>query len=110
CLDLVDSADNVVSVLAAAPGESFRARFKKYGQPPQPKIGIGDSLVVSIWEAAGGGLFSSSPTDHVSTGSRSVTIPEQIVGRDGGVSVPFAGRVPVAGRLPVEVQRSVEQR
>ncbi len=108
--DLVDVDDNVVAALLAEPSESFRARFKKYGLPPQPKIGIGDSVVVSIWEAAGGGLFSASPTDHVSAGSRSVTIPEQVVGRDGGISVPFAGRVPVAGHLPVEVQRTIEER
>jgi polysaccharide export outer membrane protein len=108
--DLVDIDDNVLAALLAEPRESFHARFKKYGLPPQPKIGIGDAVVVSIWEAAGGGLFSASPTDHVSAGSRSVTIPEQIVGRDGGISVPFADRVPVAGRLPVEVQRTIEQR
>jgi polysaccharide export outer membrane protein len=108
--DLVDIDDNVVAALLAEPSESFHARFKKYGRPPQPKIGIGDGVVVSIWEAAGGGLFSSSPTEHVSAGSRSVTIPEQIVARDGAITVPFAGRVPVAGRLPVEVQRTIEQR
>src|SRR5439155_18363642 len=103
--NLVDIDDNVVAAVLAEPRGSLHARFKKYGLPPQPKIGIGDSVVVSIWEAAGAGLFSTSPNDHVSAGSRSVTIPEQIVGRDGGISVPFADRVPVAGRLPVEVQR-----
>ena len=108
--DLVDIDDNVVAALLALPAESFHVRFKKYGRPPQPKIGIGDSVVVSIWEAAGGGLFGASPTDHVSAGSRSVTIPEQMVGRDGGISVPFADRVPAAGRLPVEVQKTIEQR
>jgi polysaccharide export outer membrane protein len=108
--DLVDIDDNVVAALLAEPGESFHARFKKYGKPPQPKIGIGDGVVVSIWEAASGGLFSTSATDHVSAGSRSVTMPEQIVSRDGAISVPFAGRIPVAGRLPVEVQRTIEQR
>jgi len=108
--DLVDINDNVVAALLALPAESFHVRFKKYGRPPQPKIGVGDSVVVSIWEAAGGGLFGASPTDHVSAGSRSVTIPEQIVGRDGGISVPFADRVPAAGRLPIEVQKTIEQR
>lgn len=108
--DLVDISDNVVAALRSEPTESFEARFKKYGKPPQPKIGIGDSVVVSIWEAAGGGLFGASPSDHVSTGSRSVTIPEQTVGRDGGISVPFAGRVPVAGRLPIDVQKTIEGR
>jgi polysaccharide export outer membrane protein len=108
--DLVDIDDNVVAALLASPAENFHTRFKKYGRPPQPRIGVGDSLVVSIWEAAGGGLFGTSPTDHVSAGSRNVTIPEQMVGQDGGVSVPFAGRVTAAGRLPVEVQKAVEQR
>jgi polysaccharide export outer membrane protein len=108
--DLVDINDNVVAALLASPGENFHTRFKKYGRPPQPRIGVGDSLVVSIWEAAGGGLFGTSPTDHVSAGSRNVTIPEQMVGQDGGISVPFADRVPAAGRLPIEVQKTIERR
>ena len=107
---LVDIDDNVVTVQNAAPPESFSARFKKYGKPPQPKIGVGDTVVVSIWEAAGGGLFGASPTDNVSPGSRNVMIPEQVVGRDGMITVPFAGQVPVAGRTPFEVQRAIEQR
>ena len=108
--DLVDIDDNVVTALLAVPHESFQARFKKYGKPPQPRIGVGDAVVVSIWEAAGGGLFGPSATEHVSAGSRNITIPEQLVGQDGGISIPFAGRVPAAGRLPVEVQREIERR
>jgi polysaccharide biosynthesis/export protein len=108
--DLVDIDDSIVAALLASPAENFHTRFKKYGTPPRPRIGVGDSVVVSIWEAAGGGLFGTSPTDHVSAGSRNVTIPEQMVGQDGGISVPFADRVPVAGRLPVEVQKTIERR
>ena len=108
--DLVDIDENVVRALVAAPHESFQARFKKYGKPPEPTIGVGDVLSVSIWEAAGGGLFGASPTDHVSAGSRSVAIPEQVVGQDGGISVPFAGRVPAAGLKPIQVQREIEER
>jgi len=107
---LVDIDDNVVTIQNAAPPESFSARFKKYGKPPQPKIGVGDTILVSIWEAAGGGLFGASPTDNVSPGSRNVMIPEQVVGRDGMITVPFAGQVPVVGRTPFEVQRAIEQR
>jgi polysaccharide export outer membrane protein len=108
--DLVDINSNVISALLATPRESFRVRFKKYGKPPQPRIGVGDSIVVSIWEAAGGGLFSAASNDQVSSGSRSVTIPEQVVGQDGAISVPFAGRIQVAGRLPLEVQHEIEKR
>jgi polysaccharide export outer membrane protein len=108
--DVVDVNSNVVATLLAQPGESFRRRFARNGKPPPPMIGIGDTVSVSIWEAAGGGLFGASPTDHVSAGSRNVTIPEQVVARDGAISVPFAGRVPVAGKSTVEVQRTIEQR
>jgi polysaccharide export outer membrane protein len=108
--DVVEVNANVVATLLAQPAESFRRRFGKYGKPPPPKIGIGDTVSVSIWEAAGGGLFGTSPTDHVSAGSRSVTIPEQVVARDGAISIPFAGRVPVAGRSTVEVQHEIERR
>ena len=108
--DIVDVDDRVVAALLAEPHASFHTLFAKYGKPPQPRIGVGDSLVVSIWEAAGGGLFGTSPTDHVATGSRSVTIPEQVVGQDGTITIPFAGQIKAAGRLPVEVQRTIEDR
>jgi len=108
--DVVDVDDNVVSALLAQPAESFRNRYLKYGKPPDPKIGIGDSITVTIWEAAGGGLFGAGITTGVSPGSRSVTIPDQVVARDGAISVPFADRIPVAGKSPLEVQRVVEQR
>lgn len=108
--DLVDINDNVVAALRAEGTESFASRFKKYGKPPPHMIATGDSIVVSIWEAAGGGLFGGGGAGDVTSGSRNVTIPEQVVGQDGGISVPFAGRVPVAGRLPVDVQRAIEQR
>jgi polysaccharide export outer membrane protein len=108
--DIVDVDNNVVATLLAQPTESFRNRFLKYGKPPDPKIGIGDSITVTIWEAAGGGLFGAGITSGVSPGSRSVTIPDQVVARDGAISVPFADRIPVAGKSPLEVQRVIEQR
>jgi polysaccharide export outer membrane protein len=110
---LVDVDNHVVTTLLAQPGASFQARFQTYGKPPPPKIGIGDSVSVSIWEAAPG-LFGTAPTtgatSGVSGGSTSVTIPEQVVGTDGAVSVPFAGRIPVAGRTPLDVQDEIQQR
>jgi polysaccharide biosynthesis/export protein len=108
--DVVEVDNKVVSALLAQPTESFQTKFQKYGKPPAPKIGIGDTITVTIWEAAAGGLFGSSPTTGISPGSRSVTIPDQVVARDGSISVPFADRIPVAGKSTVEVQRIIEQR
>ncbi|HMD65083.1 MAG TPA: polysaccharide biosynthesis/export family protein [Stellaceae bacterium] len=108
--DVVDVDDNVVSTLLAQPAESLRTRFQKYGKSPDPKIGIGDTIAVTIWEAAAGGLFGAGITAGVSPGSRSVTIPDQVVARDGAITVPFADRIPIAGKSPIEVQRIIEQR
>jgi polysaccharide export outer membrane protein len=33
-----------------------------------------------------------------------------VVGSDGALTIPFAGRVPVVGKLPVEVQREIQKR
>ena len=109
--DVVDIDDKVVERILASPHESLSTRFPHHDAPREPAIGIGDSLVVTIWEAAGGGLFASTAApDQIAPGSRSVTLPEQMVGRDGAISVPFAGRVAVAGHSPLEVQRAIEQR
>ena len=108
--DIVDVDNNVVSALLARPAESFKSRFRQYGKPPDSKIGIGDAITVTIWEAAGGGLFGGGITTGVSPGSRSVTIPDQVVARDGAISVPFADRIHVAGQSSLEVQRTIEQR
>jgi polysaccharide biosynthesis/export protein len=107
---VVDINQRVTAALLTVPQPNFSVGFPHRDVPPESKIGIGDNVVVSIWEAAAGGLFSSTPIDGVTPGSHSVTLPEQVVGRDGAISVPFAGRIPVAGRLPLDVQRAIEQR
>ena len=75
--DVVDVDANVVSALLAQPEESFRRRFGKNGKPLPPKIGIGDTVLVSIWEAAGGGLFGASPTGHVTAADVSPAMAEK---------------------------------
>jgi polysaccharide export outer membrane protein len=44
------------------------------------------------------------------TGRRAATIPEQEVGADGALSIPYAGRVPAAGQSPEQVQLMIEKR
>ena len=108
--DVVAISAPVVTALQAQPKQSFHSAFKKYGKPPPPRIGVGDTVSVTIWEAAAGGLFSSAPADHLTTGSHSVTIPAQVVARDGAITIPYAGRVPVAGHTAEAVQNIIQQR
>ena len=55
------------------------------------------------------GLFRSRQSAR-RPGGGLLTIPDQEVGADGAISVPYAGRVPAAGRLPAEVQQAIEAR
>jgi polysaccharide biosynthesis/export protein len=115
--EIVNVDPNVVKVLASQPVPSFYTVFGRDGLPPEPKIGIGDSISIMIWEAGGNGLFSQSSmlssvpgTNSMSTGSRPATIPDQIVERDGAITLPFDGRVPAVGRTPLELQRDIQRR
>ncbi|MDR3461025.1 MAG: polysaccharide biosynthesis/export family protein, partial [Beijerinckiaceae bacterium] len=107
--EFVDLTSEVTAVLEQREPPGLFAHFGDYRVTGEPRIGIGDSISVTIWEASSGGLFSAPLLDKVSTGSNSATIPEQIVGRDGAITVPYAGRVPVAGRTTREVQSVVEK-
>jgi len=54
-------------------------------------------------------VLSVSPTG-ATPGRNATVIPDQQVGADGGISIPYAGRVPAAGRSPEEVQHAIETR
>ncbi|MBV9078636.1 MAG: polysaccharide export protein [Methylobacteriaceae bacterium] len=107
---LVDLDERTAAILAKHPGPSFRARFGDYRPAPDIRVGIGDEVRVTIWEAAAGGLFSAPAIDRFGTGSRSALIPDQPVTRDGFITVPYAGRIDVVGRTPSEIEESIRQR
>ncbi len=73
--DVVRVDDQVVATLLAQPRESFHARFEQNGSPPELKIAIGDTISVSIWESAAGGLFSEPRPEQSPAGSRPATEP-----------------------------------
>jgi polysaccharide export outer membrane protein len=105
---LLDVDERIVSISAGQPRESFRGVFHDVGPAPDLRIGVSDSVVVTIWEAGAGGLFSASVADRsISSGSRTATIPEQVVARDGTIQVPYAGRLRVAGLRPGEVEQRI---
>jgi polysaccharide export outer membrane protein len=96
----------VVSVLERADELSLQGTFGSPRGAVSDRINRGDQIQIVLWEAAAGGLFSSAPTilGGPSTGSRSVIIPEQTVGEDGSVTVPYAdaGTNPPSNRVRVE--------
>jgi polysaccharide export outer membrane protein len=76
------------------------------------RVGAGDVLEVSIWEAAPATLFA---TGALTTGatiatSRATTLPEQAVDDQGNIYVPFAGRIPSAGKTLEEIEAEIVAR
>ncbi|MDP4026734.1 polysaccharide biosynthesis/export family protein, partial [Methylobacterium sp. NEAU 140] len=99
--EIIDVSPAAVEALRGRPLDSLLASFGDHRPSTEPVIGVGDMVSVSVWEAGSGGLFSGPlVADRFSAGSKSALIPEQPVGRDGAISVPYAGRIHVAGRRP----------
>ncbi len=106
--EVVDVQPDVVKALQGAPARRFVSAFGNGGRSPVQRIGVGDSVVVTIWEAAGGGLFTEAGVAGA-TGSRSVTLPAQTVDRDGAITVPYGGRIKASGLTPAAVAGSIER-
>lgn len=104
---LIEVNDQTLDRLARRKPPTLRGFFGEYRPSPTQAIGVGDSLQITVWEAASGGLFTAGDGGNVSPGARSAPIPEQTVGRDGAVTVPYAGRIRAAGRTPQQVEAAI---
>ena len=64
------------------------------------RVGQGDVLEVSIWEAAPATLFSATAFDPRagSSGSRPTTVSDLVVDVEGSIRIPFAGKIQAAGQ------------
>jgi polysaccharide export outer membrane protein len=106
----IEIAPAVVDTLERARPPSLAGNFGDALPSREHAIGIGDSVQITLWEAGPGGLFSAPVVDRQSAGSRSATIPDQVVAQDAAITVPFAGRIVVAGRSPPEVESIIVSR
>lgn len=82
--------------------------------PIGTRVGVGDTLEVTIWEAAPAALFGTATFDTgigstVAT-SRPNTLPGMVVGPSGAITIPFAGQVPAAGRTLREIEQEIVRR
>ena len=104
---LMPISDFTVEELSHFPGPSLYGKFGDYRKPVLYTVGVGDTIDVSVFEAAGGGLFAQPVTTQTSTGSHSAQIPPQVVQRDGSITVPYAGRVSVVGKTTPQIEKTI---
>lgn len=80
------------------------------------RIGLGDVIDVTLWEAPPAALFGTGSTDTRTSSlsgtstARSVTLPEMMVTSSGSITVPFVGSINVDGRRPQDVEAEIARR
>ena len=105
--------DMAAQMKQPAPWPAF-ADVLSGAQPVGTVVGTGDALEVTIWEAPPATLFGGPASDTrigtaIST-ARPTTLPEVLVGTDGGINVPFAGLVPAGGHTLRQIETEIMRR
>ncbi len=80
---------------------------------PNPRlytVGPGDTLQVYIWEAPPAMLFAAAATTATASGSVMTTIPEQMVGSNGDILIPFAGKIACADKTLDQIGSEIRAR
>lgn len=70
-------------------------------------VDAGDILEITIWEAPPAVLFGGSLSSAGAGAAQTVKLPEQMVGSNGQISVPFLGSLNVRGRTPAQIQNEI---
>jgi polysaccharide export outer membrane protein len=89
----------------SGPGSLLRTFGAGHGPVPEIKVGIGDTLQVTLFEAQAGGLFI--PTDAGSRPGNFVSLPNQTVDSKGYITVPYAGQIRVLNRGTPAIQQDI---
>jgi polysaccharide export outer membrane protein len=111
-MQLVDLTDAVARKVVAQ--KSAMLFSETFGTAPiqAQRVGAGDVLEVSIWEAPPATLFNAAAIDPKlgALTSRVMTLPEQVVSQDGFINVPFAGNVRALGRSLPEIEGEIAEK
>jgi polysaccharide export outer membrane protein len=97
---IVDLNHDLVRTLSSYHAAGLKTFATHAISHPQSRIGVGDVLSVTIWEAGEGGLFSSAA-------GKSVNLPAVVVDRTGNISLPYAGEIAVLDSTPLDVQNRI---
>ncbi|MGP4694220.1 polysaccharide biosynthesis/export family protein [Agrobacterium cavarae] len=103
---LIDVDDKAVTKFGKIPAQSLFGTFGNARSiPPQLKLGVGDVVQVTIFEAQAGGLFI--PSEAGARPGNFVSLPAQQIDGQGYLNVPYAGPIRFAGRPVTAVQNEI---
>lgn len=98
-------------MMAAQKRERFSEAFPG-GRMDGHRVGPGDVIEVSVWEAPPAALFGAASLDSRGgvTTARVTTLPEQMISPEGRINVPFAGSIDVDGKSPQQIEAWIADR
>lgn len=100
-----------IEMAMALPGEPDRFGSLPRRNQREVRARSGDLVVVTIFEAGSGGLFTSPQSAGNSGGGGNfINLPAQAVDVNGQISVPYAGAIRVAGRNLGDIQKEIEDK
>lgn len=73
--------------------------------PTSVKVGVGDVIQVTIYEAQSGGLFV--PREAGVRPGNFISLPPQTIDASGYITVPYVGLVKAAGRTPNSIGKTI---
>jgi polysaccharide biosynthesis/export protein len=110
----------MVQVTPAIPAEIAESDFQSPAvgsvAGPADKVGVDDVLQITVWET-GLGLFSSGMSGASGASGSAPIIPGNAiatqltpvtVGLDGGISIPYVGRIQAAGLTVEQLRQAIE--
>lgn len=106
---LVDVTADTIGFLSQPNLITFRGEFPDKRAKPTQVVGVGDTLNISVFEAAPGGLFTPGQAAGARPGNF-VDLPAQAVDQKGSIYVPYAGEIPAAARTIPEIQQAIVAR
>lgn len=106
---LVDLDASTLPPVAAEPRAGLAAAFAPSGRRPSLALRPGELVSVSIFESGAVPLFGQSGiaaanplAGALTEGGHATTLPPQGIEPDGGIAIPFAGKVRVGGLTPLQ--------
>lgn len=107
---LVDINPKVLAFVGEEePGSIYQSFGSGRGATPAAiRVGVGDVVQVTVFEADQGGLFI--PVEAGSRPGNFVTLPQQTVDQSGDITVPYAGKIRAAGKTTATIQAEIEER
>lgn len=111
-IQIVEVDDAVTRRLLAQRKQNMFSETLGNAASTSHQVAAGDVLEISIWEAPPATLFGGGALDArgMSSGVRATVLPEQVVNREGFISVPFAGRIQAAGKTTQAIEAEVVKR